>query len=139
MKKQWIKKNDQVALSADQEKHNTALYDRIKELKTARDEININIIGKKQDLQNARRDIYKFRSNRTRVEEDPKTKYLITNQHYTSMDNVKNFKIQEDLLESNNVTFSGTDYGLVTMTESVAMSLDRFKFHIDLYNRFFYS
>ncbi|KAI8886785.1 hypothetical protein K501DRAFT_309053 [Backusella circina FSU 941] len=41
-----------------------------------------------------------------------------------------------ELEKSGSFTFSGTDNGLVTMTETVGFSLRRFKYHIDLYNRY---
>ncbi|CAO3663413.1 unnamed protein product [Umbelopsis ramanniana] len=38
--------------------------------------------------------------------------------------------------EERSIMFTGTDYGVVTMSTSVPMSLDRYNAHIKLYNRF---
>lgn len=50
------------------------------------------------------------------------------------LDKAENMQINKDSLD--NFTFSGTDNGLVTMTETIPMSLDRFKYHLKLNNRF---
>jgi hypothetical protein len=36
----------------------------------------------------------------------------------------------------NGFTFSGTDNGIVTMTETVGFCIDRFKYHLALHNRY---
>ena len=136
LKKQWIKKVGSAALSLDSEVYNAVLYQEIIKAKRTRDKINRKVSNTKQQLQNARRDLHKLNSTNASADESPKSKHLITNQNYIGMEDVENLKIQEDLLRSKNVTFSGTDNGLVTMTESVPLSLDRFIFHISLYNRF---
>ncbi|CEG76380.1 hypothetical protein RMATCC62417_11282 [Rhizopus microsporus] len=61
----------------------------------------------------------------------------ITPDSYREIDKVENFKIDDGLLKPGTVTFSGTDNGLVTMTETVGMSLDRFEFHLKLCNHVF--
>jgi hypothetical protein len=49
---------------------------------------------------------------------------------------VENFKLDDTLSDLTNFAFSGTDNGLVTMTETAKLSLDQFKFHLKLYNRY---
>jgi hypothetical protein len=44
-------------------------------------------------------------------------------------------KVDRDFLISDKLKFSGTDNGLITMTETVPFSLSRFRFHLDLYNK----
>lgn len=56
-------------------------------------------------------------------------------------DDVKFLDIKQVLkgaeAENRPIMFSGTDYGVVTMSTSVPMSMDRFKEHMKFYNRFF--
>ncbi|ORE08787.1 hypothetical protein BCV72DRAFT_322859 [Rhizopus microsporus var. microsporus] len=44
-------------------------------------------------------------------------------------------KIDNGLSKLGKITFSGTDNGLVTMTETADFDMKRFKFHLDLYNK----
>jgi hypothetical protein len=44
--------------------------------------------------------------------------------------------VDKKFLESKNLGFSGTDNGIVTMTETVGFSLDRFKYHVKLFNTY---
>ncbi|ORE01445.1 hypothetical protein BCV72DRAFT_236348 [Rhizopus microsporus var. microsporus] len=46
-------------------------------------------------------------------------------------------KIDNGLLKLGKITFSGTDNGHATMTETVGFDMKRFKFHLDLYNKCF--
>ena len=48
---------------------------------------------------------------------------------------VENCKLHSDL-DICNLTFSGTDNGIVIVTETVAFDIHRFKYHLELYNRF---
>lgn len=136
LKKEWTKKSGTDVLSTDERTQNKTLFDQVNQLKFTRDEINTGISTKKQELQNARRDLYEARSTNTKDKEDLKIKYRVTHEHYKGIGQVEEFQVHEDLLNSGNLVFSGTDNGLVSMTESVGISLDRFRFHIQLYNRF---
>lgn len=53
---------------------------------------------------------------------------------YKGINKMEKFKIDDGLLKPDTVTFSGADYGLVTMKETVRMRLNRFEFHLKLYN-----
>ncbi|CAO3637239.1 unnamed protein product [Mucor hiemalis] len=81
-------------------------------------------------------DLRKANTTGTSAEEGSKIRRVVTQQQYKGIGNVEEFQIQKDHLNSNNLVFSGTDNVLVTMTESVGMSFDRFKFHLELYNKF---
>ncbi|KAG2204708.1 hypothetical protein INT47_012004 [Mucor saturninus] len=56
--------------------------------------------------------------------------------NYKGMGKAENCTITLDLLNSGKIAFSGTDDGLISMTDTVSASLDRFKFHLQLYNKF---
>ena len=62
-------------------------------------------------------------------------KRTITRDDYKIMDEVEKLKVDKDFLIPEKLKFSGTDNGLITMTETVSFSLSRFRFHLDLYNK----
>ncbi|CEG74498.1 hypothetical protein RMATCC62417_09702 [Rhizopus microsporus] len=72
-------------------------------------------------------------SNRAKEEHGVR---IITQDASKCMDKVENMKIDNALLKSGKITFSGTDNDLVTMTETVGFDMKRFKFHLDLYNKY---
>ncbi|KAG2236742.1 hypothetical protein INT48_000740 [Thamnidium elegans] len=47
---------------------------------------------------------------------------------------VFNKELEDDIDINEDVTFSGTDNGLVTMTETVPFGINRYKFHLDLFH-----
>ncbi|RCH82102.1 hypothetical protein CU097_004623 [Rhizopus azygosporus] len=62
-------------------------------------------------------------------------KRTITQDDYKIMDEVEELKVDRDFLISDKPKFSGTDNGLITMTETIPFSLSRVRFHLDLYNK----
>ncbi|KAL4210223.1 hypothetical protein AB4K20DRAFT_1968328 [Rhizopus microsporus] len=62
-------------------------------------------------------------------------KRTITRDDYKIMDEVEKLKVDKDFLIPEKLKFSGTDNGLITMTETVSFSLSRFMFHLDLYSK----
>ncbi|KAI8880574.1 hypothetical protein K501DRAFT_275449 [Backusella circina FSU 941] len=55
---------------------------------------------------------------------------------FKCLEKVEDMEVGNKLVDSRKLTFSGTINDIVTMTETVALSLDRFKYHIKLYNRY---
>ncbi|CEG77272.1 hypothetical protein RMATCC62417_12056 [Rhizopus microsporus] len=94
-------------------------------IRTSRDAINERLINTKQQLSDARRKLYNS-INQT-------TSYGSNN---NQLPRVENFKLDDTQSDLTNFAFSGTDNGLVTMTETAKLSLDQFKFHLKLYNRY---
>ncbi|CEI88592.1 hypothetical protein RMCBS344292_02975 [Rhizopus microsporus] len=82
------------------------LYQKIQQTKASRDTINERLINTKQQFNN------------------------------NQLSRVENFKLDDTQSNLTNLAFSGTDNGLVTMTETAKLSLDQFKFHLKLYNRY---
>ena len=93
-----------------------------------------HIIDTKQRLSDARLKLYLIRNEVNPELIESRQQNTITRDSYKGIDKVENFRIDDGLLKPDTVTFSGTDNGLVTMTETVGMSLDRFEFHLKLYN-----
>ncbi|KAI9249362.1 hypothetical protein EDC94DRAFT_527773, partial [Helicostylum pulchrum] len=60
---------------------------------------------------------------------------LIGYSNYKCMEKTENLKIDEELLNGN-LCMSGTDNGIVTMTETRKLDLEKFKYHLKLYNRY---
>ncbi|PHZ09502.1 uncharacterized protein RHIMIDRAFT_262999 [Rhizopus microsporus ATCC 52813] len=50
---------------------------------------------------------------------------------------IENSLFSPNVNAAQDFTFSGTDNGLHTMTDTVAFTLKRFKFHLELYNRYY--
>jgi hypothetical protein len=63
-------------------------------------------------------------------------KKKITKGHYKCFQKVEDLQIDPKYLTSPELVFSGTDNGIVTMTETTKFDLDRFRFHLKLYSRF---
>ncbi|ORE06894.1 hypothetical protein BCV72DRAFT_327777, partial [Rhizopus microsporus var. microsporus] len=124
LKKQWIRSTDRRLIAADIEQNNR-LYQKIQQTKASRDAINERLIDTKQQLSDARRKIYNS-INQT-------TSYGSNN---NQLPRVENFKLDDTQSDLTNFAFSGTDNGIVTMTETAKLSLDQFKFHLKLYNRY---
>ncbi|KAI8880763.1 hypothetical protein K501DRAFT_275270 [Backusella circina FSU 941] len=63
-------------------------------------------------------------------------KVKISGLSFKCLEKVEDMEVNNKLVKSGKLTFSGTNNGIVTMTETVALSLDRFKYPIKLYNRY---
>ncbi|KAI9254127.1 hypothetical protein EDC94DRAFT_618928 [Helicostylum pulchrum] len=75
-------------------------------------------------------------NNKEDEEEQPVVKKkLISYSNYKCMEKTENLKMDEELLNGN-LCMSGTDNGIVTMTETCKLDLEKFKHHLKLYNRY---
>lgn len=121
-------------MTAVEEAQNKATYNEIQQAKIRRNAIYEKIIDTKQKLSDARMKLYLIHNQFNPELIESRQQNTITRHSYKGIDKVENFKINDGLLKPDIVTFSGTDNGLVTMTETVRMLLDRFEFHLKLYN-----
>ena len=133
LKKKWVT-NRSRPLTAVEEAQNKATYNEIQQAKIRRNAMYEHIIDTKQRLSDARLKLYLIRNEVNPELIESRQQNTITRDSYKGIDKVENFRIDDGLLKPDTVTFSGTDNGLVTMTETVGMSLDRFEFHLKLYN-----
>ncbi|KAF7731395.1 hypothetical protein EC973_000203 [Apophysomyces ossiformis] len=79
----------------------------------------------------------KGRKKRKKPKEDKESMTKVTSKHYKHEDGAS--KLDLSGLADNqaeNILFSGTDYGVVTMSETVALPMERLNYHLKLYNRF---
>jgi hypothetical protein len=74
-----------------------------------------------------------FRSSLPEASE-PRKHIVSRNERYIGK--VKNMRLYNEGDNPNGFTFSGTDNGIVTMTETVGFCIDRFKYHLALHNRY---
>ncbi|KAG2228993.1 hypothetical protein INT48_002080, partial [Thamnidium elegans] len=87
-------------------------------------------------------DLYKKSKSKKRLEMEshlvsPKLKKRVINKNnYKCLDKTENLTVDKELIELNEVTFSGTDNGFCTMKGTGRSSLKRFEFTLDLYNRY---
>ncbi|KAI9471832.1 MAG: hypothetical protein EXX96DRAFT_337369 [Benjaminiella poitrasii] len=143
LKKEWIRK-DNSQLTEEERTHNASIYEKVQAIKEKRDKINEKMKDLKQKLANTRRGLYHKQKQITSEDYSAKkntdmitNKLLsITNQSYKGIGKVENVSIDKSLVDSDKLVFSGTDNGLVTMTETVEFLIERFKFHLDMYNRY---
>lgn len=62
--------------------------------------------------------------------------YPYKDHKYKGIEKAENCTIDSALLNSGKITFTGTDNGLVSMSDAVNFSMEKFKFHLELYNKF---
>ncbi|KAI9262799.1 hypothetical protein EDC94DRAFT_607444 [Helicostylum pulchrum] len=113
---------------------------KINKLKEKRDELQqkVFLLSNKKELG---KEIYYLNrrvgvNNKEDEEDEPAVKKkLISYSNYKCMEKTENLKIDEELLNGN-LCMSGTDNGIVTMTETCKLDLEKFKYHLKLYNRY---
>ncbi|CEI94704.1 hypothetical protein RMCBS344292_08909 [Rhizopus microsporus] len=101
--------------------------------------LNARIRGIKESISTERTGAYLKRKQLTSAAKDTTDEQrscTINQSEFKCIDKVEYIKIDNSLLESDGCSFSGTDNGLVTMTATVGFKMDRFKFHLRLYNKY---
>ncbi|GAA5796257.1 hypothetical protein HPULCUR_001627 [Helicostylum pulchrum] len=133
LKGQWVK--------GQKTPSNQVLFEKINKLKEKRDELQQKVfllsnkkkeLGKEISYLNRRVGV----NNKEDEEEQPAVKKkLVSYSNYKCMEKTENLKMDEELLNGN-LCMSGTDNGIVTMTETCKLDLEKFKYHLKLYNRY---
>lgn len=117
------------------------MYQRIRQLKLRRDEFNQQAAAIKHNLAIQRSTLHRLRKGlridppETR-EAPPTPNIQITQDRYQCYEKAENVRLHPALHNSQNMRFSGTDNGIVTMTETVRFDMPRFRFHLQLANTF---
>jgi hypothetical protein len=109
-------------------------YLEVEIAKQKKRELTFGQLEIKRKLASVKQRIYEARNLSPSPPVSPSNKVIITNDkpcHHK----VENCKLHSDL-DICNLTFSGTDNGIVTVTETVAFDMHRLKYHLELYNRF---
>ncbi|KAI9244597.1 hypothetical protein EDC94DRAFT_530801 [Helicostylum pulchrum] len=139
MKKKWITPQE----CPEKEKRfyqSQALYIQIAEQKKIRRDLFDRIGVTKQALSKEKAISSSLRHETTdyqiKVSTPIEKKLLITKENYKCIDNVENISIDEKFVQSEEVSFSGTDNGFCTMTETSKFSKERFEFSLNLYNKY---
>lgn len=145
LKNGWVLLNHSQELSPEQTNNNTLLYKRINTEKNIRREIHGRVQNLKNQISQLRNEIYLLRQHKNTTKNwlDEKESNTITNKleisrdPYKSFEKVENLQLNEDFLnDTEDVMFSGTDNGFVKMTETSKFNMEKYKFHLNLYNRF---
>ncbi|KAG2201189.1 hypothetical protein INT47_013000 [Mucor saturninus] len=145
LKNAWIRKNTGVFTEA----HallNEQLYNRIKTQKERKVNYNAQIQIIKTALSKARQELYQTRKFLNQLSTSSKrsvttkgqtstNRIKITRKNYLCHEKVK-IIVLDGRLTLDDLTFSGTDNGIAKMTETSQFKVDRFKFHLDLQNRY---
>ncbi|PHZ09480.1 uncharacterized protein RHIMIDRAFT_315410 [Rhizopus microsporus ATCC 52813] len=111
-----------------------ATYNEIQQAKIRRNVMYEQIIDTKQKLSDARMQLYLIRNQVKPELTEARQQNTITWDSYKRIDKVENFKIDDGLLKPDTVAFSDMDDELMTMMETVEMSLERFESRLKLYN-----
>ncbi|KAL0582306.1 hypothetical protein ABG067_007835, partial [Albugo candida] len=135
LKLQWKKKNDQ----ADELHNEQALKKKCYDMYTEINKLKLQVKNNRHS-QYIKRGALKFgeqidqkRSNAT--EELLKANVTLSKQGH-GLFHASDTYIDPTTIEENDFTFSGTDNGLVSMTNTVGFILNRFRFHLELSNRY---
>lgn len=139
LKRKWIKKGESPQLTLEQNANNTNVYTQIQSAKAHRSQIDQQIQNEKSKLAKARQILFDSANEkleRTEGGVGSKNKLVISQQNWKGIAKAEDCTIDPILLNSGKVTFSGTDNGLISMTDTANLSMEKFKFHLQLYNRF---
>ncbi|GAA5803914.1 hypothetical protein HPULCUR_009399 [Helicostylum pulchrum] len=63
-------------------------------------------------------------------------KFEITKDNYKCFERTEDIELDEQVRYSDDLLFSGTDNGLVTMTETAKLDINQVKFHLKLFNKY---
>ena len=110
-----------------------SLHKEIQMTKQKKRQLIQEVVKAKQELSSANNDIYKQRYDATSSAERRQIILVEPNKpcHHKVEECIIDQKVDKDQL-----VFSGTDNGIVNVTETVAFGVDRLKYHLRLYNRF---
>ncbi|KAG2202176.1 hypothetical protein INT46_007691 [Mucor plumbeus] len=115
---------------ADRDKY----YREAEMTKLKKRELMVGIRNVRQDLQSLKRQIYEYRNPSTPLTSTTSPNPFIINSKPCHK------KVEECMLDTDmnldDVVFSGTDNGIIKTTETVYFDINRFTFHLELYNRF---
>jgi flagellar motor protein MotB len=130
LKKEWL-----FVLNQDDFDRNENIYKKIQTLKDERFQIASNVQEAKNKLSTARQKLYHLQSQlRDSSSKTTAAKITISKDDPKRIYNVENVCLNSGYLNDlENLSFSGTDNGLVTMTETVGFLLERFKSHLQMY------
>lgn len=131
--KEFFSNNDIHELKFKWNKDQADSYQDVQVARIKKRELIKGILNAKEKLSRVKQTLYDIR-NPSSSHSPSSAKSTIDNSKpcYEKVDFCK-LKDQVDLLKQ---TFCGTDNGIITVTETVAFGVERFKFHLDLYNRF---
>ncbi|KAI9263924.1 hypothetical protein EDC94DRAFT_658813 [Helicostylum pulchrum] len=107
IKRGWKK----AAVTEEHKENNQVIYHKVKLLKAEQYKTELKLVQAKEDLQQAKRQLQLLRSANIETEDPVSKKRNIDNTEYV-------------------------DNGLVSMTETVKFTPERFRFHLKLYNHF---
>ena len=109
-------------------------YREVEMTKLKKRELMIGIRDVRQDLQSLKRQISEYRNPSTSLTSTTSPNPFIINSKPCHK------KVEECMLDTDvnldDVVFSGTDNGIIKTTETVYFDINRFTFHLELYNRF---
>lgn len=107
-------------------------YTKVEATKVKKRELMIAIRDTKQAIQSIKRQIYDYR-HPVLPTPDPPDPFIVDNK--PCLRKVESFRLSNDI-DLKEAVFSGTDNGIIKTTETAYFDIDRFTFHLKLYNRF---
>jgi hypothetical protein len=127
--------------------YNEHIYYSINALKKQRSDVSYELgklkheLKKHRQLEYIKRGVVKFGDHiKQKQKKSDSTKVLqqqvTVNKQGHGLIHASNANIDPTTIDDNDFTFSGTENGLVSMTSTVSFSLHRFRFHLELSNRY---
>jgi hypothetical protein len=139
-KKKWIQPNStSIGLSNEDQESNTATYKEVNTLKGKKRTLLVTIEKTQQQLSDARYKRYiktkalSFGRNKA-TSNSTDSSCKLTEPLPKIVEKTEKLRIDQDVCH--NYCYSGTDNGIVKMTGTIPMDIERFKYHLSLRNRF---
>ena len=142
LKSKWHKTRENENLSVDEQKQNDTIYQAVEDEKLKCSEIYNNIARCKKKLSTTRSEVYvrqKALSSQSRVAQASSSPSATIDTSNSGL-----YKVEDVQLSANDrknlsrrFTCSGTDNGIVNMTESISFPVDKFRYRLLLNNRYF--
>ncbi|GAA5799471.1 hypothetical protein HPULCUR_004887 [Helicostylum pulchrum] len=134
LKNEWIKKDkNNKSFTIQEKKINDELYKKIEQEKLLKKHYNDETIVIKEHLKATKSKIYNFQKQLNTSEygkdftikdgQNIGKKFEITKDNYKCFETTEDIELDEQVRYSDNLLFSGTDNGLVTMTETAKFIL----------------
>ena len=142
LKEQWVLQDKAMLNKTLRERANKALtsnqnlYEQIAQIRRNRKQLDEDIYIQRNKLKKLRHDAYFLRNPKGQQPAQTSTK-MITSEEYKCFENVDNVTIDGSILEKQDeVRFSGTDNGIVSISETAPFSLRKLRYHLQLYDTY---
>ncbi|KAI8098875.1 uncharacterized protein BX664DRAFT_8905 [Halteromyces radiatus] len=122
-------KYEEIGVQRTMKKERMTIQSRIAQLQNRRTTIHSNLYYLRKAIQVKKSNPKRKRSEKEQIKSTP------TRRKQSVLDTPENMDLNS-LRNEGSVSYSGTDYGIVTLSTAVPVSTDRYNFHLRLQNRY---